>query len=226
MTPEPDASPTLHARLEAAMRDAMRARDERRTTTLRMALAAAHNQRIARGRELTDEEVTDVIGREVKQRRESIDVYRGAGRDADAVDELRRAHDALTQALADLSDEQRRGAIDRVPEHRRIVATWDANRPREVTLKMAGTRAPTGRPLRDEERVAVTLTIHPGGRGDSTARRDELLRVLEGAAAQGALPTVGDLAELVGVSVATVRRDLVALRASGHPIRTRGNRAG
>ena len=78
MTPDADA-PTLHARLESAMRDAMRARDERRTTTLRMALAAAHNQRIARGRELTDEEVVEVIGREVKQRRESIAVYRDAG---------------------------------------------------------------------------------------------------------------------------------------------------
>ena len=62
------------------MRDAMRAHDSRRTTTLRMALAAAHNQRIARGRELTDEEVTEVVGREVKQRRESIEIYRSAGR--------------------------------------------------------------------------------------------------------------------------------------------------
>jgi uncharacterized protein len=87
MTPEADAPMTLHARLEAAMRESMRARDERRTTTLRMALAAAHNQRIARGRELTDEEVTDVVGREVKQRRESIEVYRDAGREDRAAGE-------------------------------------------------------------------------------------------------------------------------------------------
>jgi uncharacterized protein YqeY len=87
MTPEAEAPMTLQSRLEAAARDAMRARDERRTTTLRMALAAAHNQRIARGRELTDEEVTGVIGREVKQRRESIEIYRGAGRDDRAANE-------------------------------------------------------------------------------------------------------------------------------------------
>ena len=78
---------TLQSRLEGAARDAMRARDERRTTTLRMALAAAHNQRIARGRELTDVEVTEVIGREVKQRRESIEIYRGAGREDRAANE-------------------------------------------------------------------------------------------------------------------------------------------
>jgi uncharacterized protein len=87
MTPEADAPMTLYARLEAAMRESMRARDERRTTTLRMALAAAHNQRIARGRDLTDEEVTDVVAREVKQRRESIEVYRGAGREDRAAGE-------------------------------------------------------------------------------------------------------------------------------------------
>lgn len=79
MTPDDDAPVTLHSRLEAAMREGMRARDDRRTTTLRMALAAAHNQRIARGRELTDEEIVEVIGRELKQRRESIAVYRDAG---------------------------------------------------------------------------------------------------------------------------------------------------
>jgi uncharacterized protein YqeY len=87
MTPEVDAPMTLHARLEAAVRDAMRAHDSRRTTTLRMALAAAHNQRIARGRALTDEEVIEVVGREVKQRRESIAIYRDAGHDDRAAEE-------------------------------------------------------------------------------------------------------------------------------------------
>ena len=116
MTPEADAPTTLHARLEAAMRDAMRARDERRTTTLRMALAAAHNQRIALGRELTDEEVVEVLGRGVKQRRESIDVYRGAGReDRAAAEEAEVA--ILTEFLPEqLSDEEieslARAAID------------------------------------------------------------------------------------------------------------------
>lgn len=63
------------------MRDAMRARDERRTQTLRMAMAAAHNRRIELRRDLTDDEVSEVLGRQVKQRRESIEIYRGAGRE-------------------------------------------------------------------------------------------------------------------------------------------------
>ena len=85
--PPTDADMTLSQRIESAMRDAMRARDERRTQTLRMAMAAAHNQRIARGRELTDDEVVDVVVRQVKQRRESIELYRAGGREDRAAEE-------------------------------------------------------------------------------------------------------------------------------------------
>ncbi len=78
----PDADPmTLRDRIEAAMRESMRARDDQRTQTLRMAMAAAHNRRIALGRDLTDDEVVEVLTRQVKQRRESVEMYRGGGRE-------------------------------------------------------------------------------------------------------------------------------------------------
>jgi uncharacterized protein YqeY len=93
-----DADMTLSQRIESAMRDAMRARDDRRTQTLRMAMAAAHNQRIARGRDLTDEEVVDVLARQVKQRRESIELYRAGGREDRAADEEAEA-EILTEFL-------------------------------------------------------------------------------------------------------------------------------
>ena len=72
---------TLLERIESAMRDAMRARDERRTLTLRSTMALAHNRKIELGRDLTDEEVLDVVGKGVKTRRESIEIYRNAGRE-------------------------------------------------------------------------------------------------------------------------------------------------
>jgi uncharacterized protein YqeY len=100
MTPEDDAM-TLSDRLEAAMRDAMRARDERRTQTLRMAMAAAHNQRIARGRDLSDDEVVDVLTKQVKQRRESLEMYRGAGHEDRA-----EAEEAEAAILAEFLPEQ------------------------------------------------------------------------------------------------------------------------
>jgi uncharacterized protein YqeY len=101
MTPDADTSLTLQQRLESAMRDSMRARDEQRTQTLRMAMAAAQNQRIARGRDLTDEEVVDVLTKQVKQRRESIAMFRDAGREDRAA-----AEEAVAAILAEFLPEQ------------------------------------------------------------------------------------------------------------------------
>jgi uncharacterized protein YqeY len=78
---------TLQDRIESAMRDAMRARDERRTQTLRMAMSAAHNREIELGRPLADEDYVEILGRQVKQRRESIEAFRSGGRDAMATNE-------------------------------------------------------------------------------------------------------------------------------------------
>jgi uncharacterized protein YqeY len=78
---------TRHARLETAMRDSMRARDERRTQTLRMAMSAAHNREIEVGRPLTDEDYLEILGKQVKQRRESIEAFRSGGREAMAASE-------------------------------------------------------------------------------------------------------------------------------------------
>ena len=72
---------SLQTDIQSAMRDAMKARDERRVGTLRLAMAAAHNRQIELGHELTDAEVVEVLDRQVKQRRESIELYRGGGRD-------------------------------------------------------------------------------------------------------------------------------------------------
>jgi uncharacterized protein YqeY len=147
MTPDADAPMTLHARLEAAMRDGMRARDERRTTTLRMALAAAHNQRIARGRELTDEEIVEVVGREVKQRRESIEVYRNAGReDRAAAEEAEVA--ILTEFLPEqLSD----GEIEALA--RAAIDETGASGPADVG-KVMGRVAPQTKGRADGRRVS------------------------------------------------------------------------
>lgn len=78
---------TLQDRIETAMRDSMRARDERRTQTLRMAMSAAHNRQIELGRSLADEDYLEILGRQVKQRRESSEAFRAGGREAMAADE-------------------------------------------------------------------------------------------------------------------------------------------
>ena len=64
------------------MREAMLARDPRRVGTLRMAMAAFQNRRIELGRDLTDDDVVDVLSKQMKQRRESIEHFKAAGRDS------------------------------------------------------------------------------------------------------------------------------------------------
>ena len=73
---------TLQQRIESAMREGMLARDIRRVGTLRMAMAAFQNRRIELGRDLTDEDVVDVLSKQMKLRRESIEHFKAAGRDA------------------------------------------------------------------------------------------------------------------------------------------------
>jgi len=79
---------TLKDQLNADLRDAMRAADETRKTTLRLLITAIRNAEIppegstpdVSRQELDDEGVLSVVRREVKQRRDSIDAYTKANR--------------------------------------------------------------------------------------------------------------------------------------------------
>lgn len=68
--------------LREDMTAALRARDQVRTSTLRMAMAAITNAEVAgkEAKELSDEEVQQVIAKEAKKRREAAEAYDGAGR--------------------------------------------------------------------------------------------------------------------------------------------------
>ena len=77
---------------------AMKARDALTLGTLRMVLAAITNEEVAgsTARELTDPEVTTVLAREVKKRKESAEAFDGAGRTELA--ERERAESAVIAA--------------------------------------------------------------------------------------------------------------------------------
>ena len=61
--------------------------------------------------------------------------------------------------------------------------------------------------------------------GKVDRRRHRLLRLLREASEQAAAPAVKHLAQALGVGERTIRRDLAALRAQGHDVRTRGARS-
>ena len=82
----------LKKQIRDDMTTAMKAREKDRTGALRMLLAAIKAEETQGTRhELTDEEVLKVIAREVKKRKESAEVYSGAGRQELADKELLEA---------------------------------------------------------------------------------------------------------------------------------------
>ena len=70
----------LKEQLAADLKDAMRQRDQLRRDVLRLTLAALHNAEIAVGGELDEAGILDVIAKEAKRRRESIEEFGKAGR--------------------------------------------------------------------------------------------------------------------------------------------------
>jgi tetratricopeptide (TPR) repeat protein len=101
--------------------------------------------------------------------------------------------------------------------------------PGQIRVRLARQGTPRGRPLRPEEFVEVVWTVESDedtrvrARGGRIAeRRARLRRLCAEAAAQGAEPTVADLARALGVTTRTVDRDLAALREAGEVLITRG----
>ena len=69
--------------LDSDMKQAMRDRDKTRLSAIRMIRSALQNALIAKGPDgsIDDAEAADVLAREARQRRESIEEFRKAGRD-------------------------------------------------------------------------------------------------------------------------------------------------
>jgi uncharacterized protein len=100
--------PTLKEQLRTDLTSAMKARDETRTRTLRMALTSITNEEVAgdSARELADDEVLKLLAREAKRRREAAAAFADAGRDNQAASE--RAEELVLSSYlpAPLSDDE------------------------------------------------------------------------------------------------------------------------
>jgi uncharacterized protein len=91
-------------KLQALIPESMKAGDFLRTETLRMLSSALNYERIALQHELTQEEELNVIRKQVKQRRDSIDAYTKAGafeRAKKEEDEMKILQEFLPPELSD-----------------------------------------------------------------------------------------------------------------------------
>lgn len=102
----PDTPTGLKERLRSDLTAAMKARDQVTVGTLRMALSAISAEETAgdEHRDLDDDQVLTVLGRETKKRRESAEAFDGAGR-TELADRERAEQAVLATYLpAQLSD--------------------------------------------------------------------------------------------------------------------------
>ncbi|WP_344218059.1 GatB/YqeY domain-containing protein [Kribbella sancticallisti] len=90
----------MKQRLHDDMTAALKARDDLRKSTLRMALTAVTKQEVAgkEARALSDAEVIEVLTAEAKKRRESVTAYRDAGR-TELADKEQAEADILAEYL-------------------------------------------------------------------------------------------------------------------------------
>lgn len=102
---------TLLARLQGDLTAARKAQDKPQVLLLGTILADARNREIELKRDLTDEDVVEVLRRGIKKRRESVEMYEKGGR-ADLAAIERAELDLLSKYLpAQVSDDELRAAV-------------------------------------------------------------------------------------------------------------------
>lgn len=106
----------MQDKIQEQIKEALRAKDQVRLTTLRGALASFTNESVAKGRKpqdkLSDEEVIAVIRRLVKQRKDSIEQFEKGGRN-DLAENEKAEMQVLEEFLpAQMSEEKIREIVE------------------------------------------------------------------------------------------------------------------
>ncbi len=105
---------TLKEQLQEDLKTAMKNKDTLRLSVIRLVKAAVMNLEIARGHQLSDEEVIEVLAKEAKQRNDSIVEFEKAGR-KDLVETLQKEIQIVQEYLpAQLSEAELRKIIEEV----------------------------------------------------------------------------------------------------------------
>lgn len=138
---------SLRDRIQDDVTAAMRSGDALRRDVLRMVQNAAYNIEKREGKALSDDDYAAVLAREVKTRRESVEAFRGGGRE-----DLASKEEAEIGILAgylpqQLSDDEIRSLIDEA------IAATGASSPRDLG-KVMGWVSPRTRGRADGRRVS------------------------------------------------------------------------
>jgi uncharacterized protein YqeY len=127
---------SLKQRLRDDLTTAIKGRDELRSATLRLTLTAITKEEVAgtSARQLSDDEVLTVIGREAKKRREAAEAFTQGGRTESAEREKAEGEVLAEYLPKQLTDEELAGIV------RDAIAETGAEGPRAMgaVMKVAG----------------------------------------------------------------------------------------
>ena len=104
---------TVADRIQSDTKAAMKQRDRTRVGALRMLGAALKNAEIEAGRPLDEQEEQTILRRQLKQREESAEAFRKAGREEQAASESAEAEIVRSYLPEPLSHEQLEEIVDR-----------------------------------------------------------------------------------------------------------------
>jgi len=96
---------TIQERLTQNMKTALKSNDKVQLETIRLLRSQLQNAGISKGKELTEEEVIEVMIKEVKKRKESIKMFEDGGRQ-DLVDRETQELEILSSYLPKALDEK------------------------------------------------------------------------------------------------------------------------
>jgi uncharacterized protein len=145
---------TVFERLNQDLTAAMKARDTDRTSALRMAKAALKNREIDKHAPLDDGEATEILQKLVKQRDDSIEQFRKAGREELAVkEEAERA--ILTAYLpAEVSEAEITAAVEKAVAETQAASAKDMGKVMKAVLALlaAGGKSADGKKVSEAVR--------------------------------------------------------------------------
>lgn len=148
-----DTFMTLFEQIESDMKEAMKAKEEAKLSTIRMIRSALKNKQIDLGHPLTDEEVLAVIRTTVKQYKDALSEFTAAGR----MDLAEKQQTEITQLEAYLPAQMPDEEIDAIAK--RVVAELNATQ-------------------KDMGRVMGAVVKEVAGRADGTRVKDAVQRAL------------------------------------------------
>jgi uncharacterized protein YqeY len=132
---------TIRDQIQSDTTTAMKQRDRTRVAALRMLGAALKNAEIEAGRPLNEQEEQTILRRQLKQRDESAEAFRKAGREEQAAGESAEAEIVRTYLPAPLSQTELEEIVDRAIDQTGAKGMRDMGTVMALAMDLSGGRA-------------------------------------------------------------------------------------